>query len=95
MTDTNPLADRTAEIRALLADAGELNNADTNNLAFLLERLDAAEARVEELERQLAKALAELEEQRWYGEQLQTSVDSCSGNHLEIEEYPGGGPDEH
>src|SRR5688572_6935090 len=69
------------EVHALLLNAAD----DINRLS----------ARVEELERQLATAERALEEQRWYGEQLQTSVDSCSGNHLEIEEYPGGGSDEH
>lgn len=31
-----------------------------------------------------------LDEQRWYGEQLQSSIDGCSGNHLPIDEYDGG-----
>jgi len=29
----------------------------------------------------------QLDEQRWYGEQMQASLDSCSGNHLPIEDY--------
>lgn len=36
-----------------------------------------------------ARLNAEVDEQRWYGEQLQFSIDGCSGNHLPIEPYEG------
>lgn len=108
MTDTNPPADRTAEIRARLDNAAirdvpdeatdfELSRRKTAVLVLGMHApADLAHllGRVEELERQLGTAEAELEEQRWHGEQLQTSIESCSGNHLEIEEYPGVGSEE-
>lgn len=49
------------------------------------EERDAATARVGVLEGQLATAQAELEQQRWYGEQLQMSIEGCSGKHADIQ----------
>lgn len=75
----------------------------TENTEFLLElvgvlegQLATAEDRVlieqgEVIKREKAVKNLEraLDEQRWYGEQLQSSVDACSGNHLPVEAYEG------
>jgi hypothetical protein len=94
MTDTNPPADRVAEIRARLMSAtmpnpeqkfekfGKAVTASfvlrehaARDIAFLLYELDKAERA--------------LEEQRWYGEQMQMSMDACINDH-EIPEYEAG-----
>jgi hypothetical protein len=62
MTDTNPPADRTAEIRAHLTESGEIDNIGTNNLAWLLAENDSLAARVEELQAQLDAAASAIRE---------------------------------
>lgn len=80
---SNNNAERLAVIRAHLIASGEINN-EHNTIAWLL-------SRVEVLEGQLATAQAELEQQRYYGEQLQMSIESCSGNHDDALGLDGGG----
>lgn len=53
------------------------------------EAAEKAAAERDALQGQLDKAREELAEQRYYGEQLQQSVDSCSGNHEDIPEWEG------
>lgn len=59
----------------------------TQNTEFLLELVGV-------LEGQLATARAELEQQRYYGEQLQMSIEACSGNHDDALGLDGGGSGE-
>jgi hypothetical protein len=87
--DADLIANAPTDLAYLLEENWRLDQLARVTEAMGLAKIAELNARVGELEGQLAKAERDLEEQRWYGEQLQTALDSCSGNHLEIEEYPG------
>lgn len=90
-----PRADLVAVLDGLAAEAkdceileeGYINAMD--DYGNQMTEVEQLRARVGVLEGQLSMAREDLNEQRWYGEQLQMSIEGCSGNHHEIEEYPG------